>query len=173
MGLTKEYEYTDNDGDTLTIDENDCDDKAIAWVSDMSSSGFNVTAENSVPLALNVLGYDRPDLERGECATRVGGYFAQGAVIRDQIERDELMATAASALKSIDFYDQGVAARRAEEAERQKRVEAKEAARRKLLDLTDEVSTRGVNPLRADALQIAVADYKKAIEAEKQYAKAF
>jgi hypothetical protein len=172
VGLKEAHNYTDNDGDKLTIEENPDDDLAIAWVSDLSEDGFNVTVENSIPLALNVLGYDRPDA--GAAVEAIVGRYGFGRNpnhISGKDSRDELLAQSIANLLAIDAYDQRAAERKAEEeakaarvAEQMARARAKELARQKLTEVVDYVAMHGVNRLHADSLQIAVSDYKKAVD---------
>jgi hypothetical protein len=123
VGLTKEHSYTDNDGDKLTVEENPDDDLAIAWVSHLSENGFNVTAENSVPLALNILGYDRPSSAPYVAGpTTYNGRTANRSIPTSKSTRDAHVAEAIDLLIGADIFDQ-------REVER-KEFEAKAAAKR-------------------------------------------
>lgn len=132
LGLTKEHTYTDNDGDTLTVEENHEDDVAIAWVSSVSPHGFNVTAENSVPLALNALGWDKPTLEEEffSLPTKVGGHIANNEIPKSPEDRDKQLAEAVDRLRGIALYDQ-LEGRKAERvAQREKHAQEAEAKRK-------------------------------------------
>jgi hypothetical protein len=164
MGLSKEYAYTDNDGDTLTIDENGVDDEATGWISDMSEDGFNITAANSVPLALNMLGYDRPKAGAAVHA-KVGnssyGYSAD--YLLGSSSRESLVAQAIANLLAVDSYDQRQDERKARDEERKARIAARDAARARLDEVIEYTHLHGITTLNADSLQIAVSEYKKAV----------
>jgi hypothetical protein len=178
VGLTTNHKYTDRDGDTIEASEADSwaegDVVALLKATDSDSgesASVYVTPENSIPLALNVLGHDRPHV-LSNFETIVGGYKAAGVVIGSTEMRDKTLANAIAYLKSVDRYDQRVAERKAEEeakaareAEQAARVEAKEASRQRLAEVVGHVAVHGIDRVRADALQIAVADYKKAVDA--------
>lgn len=112
VGLTREYRYTDNDGDFVEIDPANriADPHDVVAVIETGSKGTAAYIKNadSVPLALNVLGHDRPELARDTARTAT-------AVVRGDGHRDELLAQAAANLRAIDLYDQHVAKKRADE----------------------------------------------------------
>jgi len=174
VGLTRDHKYTDNDGDTLLIAEADEDEPlAIAWIDKLSNPcGFNVTVENTVPLALNVLGHDRPTL--GDWA------LSSTVVVRGDGHREELLAQAAANLRAIDLYDQHVvkkkaddeaAAKAAEIAAAKARVEVanREIAERHLRKAKDAYNNAiidayrwGVSPASTATLQSALSAYETA-----------
>lgn len=161
MGLTKNHEYTDNDGDSILVRE-------AAWaegnvvalleatdsVSNESASAY-INAVDSIPLALNVLGYDRPSAEFAAAgATTYNGQSANRTIPSSKQQRDRNVVEALDLLIGADIYDQRTAER-----------EARDEARTKLAEAVDHVARNGVSRVNADTLQIAVADYKKAVDA--------
>ena len=175
MGLTKDHRYTDNDGDYIEVRKphNDPDGTVAHVATNDDEAGAYVTSNTAVPLALNVLGYDRPSSELyAEGSTQYNGKSANTPIPSSQEQRDANVALAIDYLRGADIFDQRVAEREAKAAERaayvaehEARIEAKEVARTKLAELADLVASDGVTRVRADALQIAVTDYKKAVDA--------
>ena len=191
MGLTKKHEYTDGDGDAIRIQKWTAGGH-VAHI-EAAKYGSFVNAADSIPLALNVLGHDRPQL--GEpAAVRSAGDAYYVVVIGSDAHRDELLARAAANLRAIDLYDQHVVKKKADEeaaakaaeaeealkakayaeikvaqakrdAERDKRIAAREAARMELHDLTRDAFAFGVTVSRADTLAEAVTKYKAAVAA--------
>lgn len=180
VGLTTHHKYTDNDGDTIEAFEASSwareDALALLKATDNESgesASVYVSSANSIPLALNVLGHDRP--EAGTMVQATVGHSSaafSGTYITGNDKRAALLAEAIARLLAIDAYDQRLAERKAEEeaaakreAEHKKRVDAKEFARKKLLDLTMTVADFGATPDRADELIAAAKDYKAAVAA--------
>lgn len=102
MAITKSYTYSDHSYDTIEV--SNCIGDANAYISPMDE-GVYVTTKNSVPLALHMLGHDRPVDEpvstgRFEVGTSV-------AFIPDSnFDRNELANEAAALLLAVDAYDQ-------------------------------------------------------------------
>lgn len=191
MGLTEEHRYT-NDGRKLTVERSIDDDRSVYINVGEGSYGAGIWLDfaDTVPLALNVLGYDRPELG-DEAASWSGATFCYSVVASSSDHRDELPAQAAANLKAVDLYDQSLAKKQADEeaaakaaealkakayaeikatqakrdAERDKRIAAKEAARMELHDLTRDAFALGVTASRADTLAEAVTKYKAAVAA--------
>lgn len=176
MGLTKDHNYTDSDGDTITaqtVDSDSATERGATTLLCAGGGGTYVEAAAAIPLALNVLGYDRMG-KLGGFETTVGVYVSHGVLVNSQEKRDRALAIAVANLKSIDRYDQRADERRAAEEANAAALEAKEAARRRLNEAAGRISAGVVTDLNVDTLQIALADYKKAVDAvTKQYLDAF
>jgi hypothetical protein len=163
MGLTKEHAYKDNFGDAVKVSHEVGDNFPLIETDD-GAGGVYIDAETAVPLALNVLGHDRPSL--GDLA------LTSTVVVRGDGHRDELLAQAAANLRAIDLYDQHVAKKKADE------VAAAEAARGHDARLTRVKETRaelhsaarhlsaaGVLPSSLNALKGATERYEAAQDA--------
>lgn len=167
VGLTKEHVYKGRDGDkvtasfavpdyaTATLKIEDCD-TACAYVSEA----------DSIPLALNVLGYNRPPSAHGGAGpTSYRGHEADTAIPGSQTTRDKNVALAIDLLLGADIFDQRQAAFKAEEANRAKLADDLVAAQKRLRGLSESIADYGVTAYRADELADATAKYKAAYEA--------
>jgi hypothetical protein len=105
MALSKSYSYYDSE-DSLSIHESH-NESFVAYIEPIDN-GFYIKPEDSVPLALNVLGYDRPEDERVSTGRfEVGD---AGAFIADsEAVRDRQVRTAAALLTAVDAYDKRAA----------------------------------------------------------------
>lgn len=167
MGLSKDHEYTDKDGDIIRAEQDVASGEGtIAYL--YADEGFYVDSKSSVPLALNVLGHDRPGI-LGGFETVVGGQVSSGVVINGQGLRDKTLAIAIANLKSVDRYDQRQAEREAAEDAKKARAEKLtadlETAQKELVDASQGVFDWGVTIIRAEKLADAAAKYKAAYEA--------
>lgn len=110
MALSKRHEYIDEVGDIISI-ESAVKDAAIAYVeveSEFSTVGVSVTTRSSVPLALNILGYNRPGDEQvstGRFEVGDAGAF----IASSEAARDRQVRTAAALLTAVDAYDKRTA----------------------------------------------------------------
>lgn len=103
MALTSSYSYYDNAGDELSVNEPHSGSFA-AYVT-AAEDGVYVKREDSVAVALNMLGYDRPKDERVSTGRLEVGDV--GAFIADsQATRDNQVNLAAALLTAVDAYDQ-------------------------------------------------------------------
>lgn len=166
VGLTKDHVYKDSDGDSLTA--RNAGNDGTVLITEVSADGAYVSKADSIPLALNVLGYDRMG-KLGGFETTVGGYVSHGVLVNSQEKRDQALAIAVGNLKSIDRYDQRADERRAA-AEAKKAYDAKrvadlEAATKKLRSLSETVADFGATAIRAEELAEAAAKYKAAFDA--------
>ena len=122
VSLTKYHTYTDNEGDSIRV-EHDGPEGVVAYL-DIDqvdgNDGVYVTPEFSIPLALNVLGYDRMEA-LGGFTTTIGEATSHGVLVSSPQHRDRVLSIAVAYLKSVDRYDQREAA---------KAFEAKVAAKR-------------------------------------------
>lgn len=125
VGLTKEHVYTDEDGDTIEVQKkNEGEPHAVIGVKDESYA--YIQPEYSIPLALNVLGYDRPSAKPYAAGpTKYRDATANEAIPGSQIARDTNIAKAIDLLIGADIYDQRIAKRKADE---DAKVEADKAA---------------------------------------------
>lgn len=101
MAVTREYTYSDNDFDTIEVSQGG--GIGTAYISPMDE-GFYVTPKNSVALALNMLGHDRPVDEpvstgRFEVGTQ-SAFLANSAE-----ERNKMLDAAAALLLAVDATD--------------------------------------------------------------------
>lgn len=177
VGLTKEYRYDDPHNSRRLEIERSIDDNQGVYINVSnkaigSSAGIWLRHEDTVPLALNVLGRNRPEL--GEWA------LASTVVVRGDGHRDEVLAQAAANLRAIDLYDQHLvkkkadeeaAAKAAEIAAAKARVEVanREIAERHLrkakaayLNAVDEAFYEGDSVDAAAKLQAALSSYETA-----------
>lgn len=123
VGLTKRHEYIDSDGDKVTASYAvPAGATACLQVEDCDTACAYVSKTDSVALALNVLGYDRPGTAQSSFVAEVGNYTAGQATPGGQHSRDALLAEAIAKLQAVDSFDQ-------REVER-KEFEAKAAAKR-------------------------------------------
>jgi hypothetical protein len=135
MGLTKDHEYTDNEGDAIRVEAADPLDArdAVAFLNIKQvddDEGFYVLPAFSIPLALNVLGYDRPSAAQFSFVAEVGNYTAGKTAPTGQYSRDALLAEAIASLRAVDAYDQRQVERKAKEDAKAK-AEAEAAAKAK------------------------------------------
>lgn len=171
MGLTKEHVYKDTENDrTLRIEDSVSDPQApyINVAGKGSGAGIWLDRADTIPLALNVLGFDRMG-KLGGFETTVGGYVSHGVLVNSQEKRDQALAIAIANLKSIDRYDQRADERKAAE-EAKKAHDAKliadlESTKQKLRELSETVADFGVTAIRAEELAEAAAKYKAAFDA--------
>ncbi|MDR6794334.1 hypothetical protein J2X12_002929 [Pseudarthrobacter oxydans] len=178
MGLTTSHKYTDNDGDTIKVSEADSwaksDVVALLEATDSDSgesASVYVTPEYSVPLALNVLGYDRPHI-LSNFETVVGNSTSLGVVINSSEMRDKTLANAIAYLKSVDRYDQRTAERKAEEeaaaqAKRdaeyaKQKQESYDRAKRSYADAIRDQFATGINAESTAKVQAALSAYETA-----------
>lgn len=119
MALTKDHEYYDKDGDTIGVEVTSDTTHGVY----LASGGAYVQPEHSVPLALNILGHDRPVDERVSTGRfEVGD---AGAFIADsQVARDRQVDTAAALLTAADAYDKRVIRLATAEKRRQQALES-------------------------------------------------
>jgi len=107
MTLTKRHEYVDSDGERIGVDNAEGNpDDTIAWLDtdpEGTSDGFYVDVRSSVPLALNILGHDRPDDD--PLATRFAVESSVAHIASTQSARDIQLNLAAALLKAVDGYD--------------------------------------------------------------------
>ena len=178
MGLTKYHTYTDNEGDSIRV-EHDGPEGVVAYLDIEQvdgNDGVYVTPEFSIPLALNVLGYDRPSAKPYAAGpTKYRDATANEAIPGSQVARDTNIAKAIDLLIGADIYDQRVAANKAAgEVKAAKEAKAKRdaelnaelaATTRKLRNLSETVADFGVTAIRAEEIAEAAAKYKAAFEA--------
>jgi hypothetical protein len=110
VALTKSYKYIDNDGDEITVSE------APEWVANIvatleardvdedEGATVYVTSRDSVPLALNMLGYDRPE-DGPLMPASVSVDDAVAFLADSQAARDLQVKNAAALLMAVDAYD--------------------------------------------------------------------
>lgn len=145
MGLTKTHDYKSqgNEGRVLIAEAVIGRDPSISTVflapESNRADGVFIKNADSIPLALNVLGYDRDDIASGYInePTVVGGQQANEPTPRTTAERNKRVATAIDYLRGADIFDrrqaEHVAAEEAAAVERKAKEEA-EAARRKVAE---------------------------------------
>ena len=121
VGLTKEHVYkVDADGRELSI-EGSVRDPRSAYISVLNrktSRGAAIWLDHAdtIPLAINVLGYDRPSAERNAAGpTTYNGHTAHATIPSSQERRDANVALAIDYLRGADIYDQRQAELEAEE----------------------------------------------------------
>lgn len=171
VGLTKEHVYKDKDGDIIEIHKNDEEPHAVIGVKE----GYYayIQPEYSLPLAINVLGYDRPSAEPyASTATEYNGQFANTPIPTSKEARDANIAKAVDLLIGADIADQRIAANKAADevkaakaAKLEARISAKEFARVSLASAVNVARDFGISPSRADELIAAASDYKAAVAA--------
>lgn len=133
LGLTKDYEYPDFEGDAIkamSIDD-DIDARGAALVVSAPAGGAYVDPKHALPLAINVLGYDRPSAERFEAGpTEYNGHKANRLIPSSQSLRDANIAEAIDLLIGADIFDQREAGRAEAAAKRKAEQEAQTRAAR-------------------------------------------
>lgn len=163
MGLTKEHHYEDADGDTILVQDisaSSAKRRGATALLQAAGGGTFVEPGNSVPLALNVLGYDRPGAGDGSSVS-ADGFFVPGIRIQGDAQRAELAAKAISYLKSVDIYDQQAAERKAKEAEEAAAKAAELAAAKAWVEVANrEIAERLLRKAKA-AYQGAIIDAYK------------
>lgn len=136
MGLSKTHEYATLGGPTdrrliveKVLGRNPEDATAFLAAGDRRNGVF-VTNADSVPLALNVLGYDRPGTEMHAAGpTSYNGHVANKTIPTTQWKRDANVAKAIDLLRGADVFDQRTAANKAaDEVEAAKKKAIEEAA---------------------------------------------
>lgn len=167
MGLNKEHVYKDQDGDKVTASFAVPDyATATLTVDDGDTACAYVSKADSVPLALNVLGYNRPQHSGvGSVRASVNGITTTGYLPASQTLRDQRFAEAIAGLLAVDVYDQREASRKADEERARKLTEDLVAAQQKLRGISEDVADHGVTAFRADELAKAAAVFKAAYEA--------
>jgi hypothetical protein len=127
MALTKDHKYIDSDCDTIEdqtpADEAVEEDGALGLVYLPNTGGTYILPKFSVPLALNVLGHDRPVDER----VSTGRFDLGGAtayIADNQAARDHQVNLAAALLTAVDAYDQRATRLATAEERRQKAAES-------------------------------------------------
>jgi hypothetical protein len=134
VGLTTSHKYTDNDGDTIEVNAAHHGGDGVTAVlkaTDSDSGEYAsvyVNAVDGIPLALNMLGHDRPHI-LSNFETTVGEATHHGVVIVSTEHRDRTAAAAIAYLKSVDRYDQRQAERKAKEDAKAKAEAAAKAKR--------------------------------------------
>ena len=98
MGLTGNYKYTDNDGDWIEV-EGDVGRPLVKT----SDEGAYVGEAESLPLALNVLGYDLDEEDR--LADNVSVEDAVVIIAQTPMLRDFQLRHAAALLKAVIAFD--------------------------------------------------------------------
>jgi len=169
MGLTKDHKYTDNDGDYIEVRKpHDWEDGGVVAVleandvdSDESATAY-VNAVDSIPLALNVLGYDRPSAELNAAGpTAYNNHTAHTPIPLSKEWRDANVATAIDYLRGADIYDQRAAERKAaevaNEAEYKRLLEARDKANVELHEAAKRINTLGIYHVSLDGLTKALA----------------
>jgi len=120
MTLAKTYRYYDNGEDSLVIGEPHSD-LFTAYVEPIED-GFYVKPEDSIPLALNVLGHDiHPD---NPLAASVSVEDAVVQLAHTPMARDFQLSHAAALLKAVDAYDKRAVRLATAEIRRQRALEA-------------------------------------------------
>lgn len=101
MTLTKEHEYKDTEGDHVKVHSAlNAGDTAFV---EAHADGVYVHSEFAAPLALNILGHDRPDDDPLATKFEVEG---QGAFIASSpAVRNQQLNLAAAILMAVDGYD--------------------------------------------------------------------
>lgn len=177
VGLTKNHKYTDEDGDFIEVEPRGSyaseDVVASFTVTDCASheeATTHLRQTDSVPLAINALGYDRAEL-LDNLVVQHEGYVANGRVIRNEDERREVFAKAVAFLKSVDRYDQRDVQRKAAEAEAAAKREAdyarhkQESFDRSKLAYADAIRDQIASGIDADStakVQAALSAYETA-----------
>jgi hypothetical protein len=121
MALTKSHTYTDQDGDTIEVPQSfpGFPDVLLRLADSEDSIGVYVDPKDAAPLALNILGHDRPDYE--PLATTFSVEEAVAHIAGSKSSRDAQLNLAAALLKAVDAYDRREK-RRATDAERRERA---------------------------------------------------
>jgi hypothetical protein len=166
VGLTTSHIYTDQDNDSIEVTQTS---NAVACVTVNGGRAAYVKAEHSVPLALNVLGHDRPHSLTDYKAT-VGGQSAYSVTIESQAQRDRALAGAIASLKSVDRYDQKAAQRKAEAEAQAKRdaeyakqkQESFDRAKQAYADAIRDQIASGIDAESAAKVQAALSAYETA-----------
>jgi hypothetical protein len=160
VGLTKEYRYEDRHNNRRLEIERSIDDSQSVYINvsnrvNSSSAGLWLDYADAVPLALNVLGYDRPTLGERQGAL-AGGWYDAGMVVTSDSHRDKQLAQAAASLRAIDLYDQHLVKKRADEAAAAKAAEIA-AAKARVEVANREIAERHFRKAKA-AYQDALID---------------
>jgi hypothetical protein len=107
MALTRDQTYYDKDNDSIEVQKPDEDaveeHGALGLIYLSTNGGTYVMPEYAAPLALNVLGYDREDVE--PLAISVSAEDAVVQIARTPMTRDFQLRHAAALLKAVDAYD--------------------------------------------------------------------
>lgn len=125
MALTKDHKYYDSDNDLIEVqlaDDDAVEERgALGLIYLDTTGGAYVEPEFAAPLALNILGHDRPADEPVSTGRfRVGE--ADVFIADNKIGRDHQVNTAAALLTAVDAYDQR--ARRLASAEQRRKSAA-------------------------------------------------
>jgi hypothetical protein len=160
MKLTKDHKYTDGDGDTIRVEANGGGPEGTIYLAidqvDGNEGAF-ITKADSVPLALNILGHDRPDDDPLATSFDVNGRFAHLADSKS--DRHAQLDVAAALLMAVDAYDRR-AVRRASAEER------RNAAAMRLTDKVGELHNAGPGPFTGEEigkLREALGNYDAAL----------
>jgi hypothetical protein len=154
LGLTKNHEYPDFEGDAIkatTIDA-DIDARGAALVIQAPRGGAYVDPQHALPLAINVLGHDRLGASDRIPAVTVGEFTADGEAYApsSQWERDKNAAWAISYLLGADRFDQ-------RQLERKKHEEEAEAKRKAAYEAHKKESFERAKEAYADAIRDQIA----------------
>lgn len=117
LGLTRDYTYDDGDNAYISVHpkEGDEPEDVVALIEAPDGVMPYVRAKDSVPIALNILGRDRPT--PGASVMVAVGRHAAGYTsdaISGSDSRDRLLVAAIANLLAIDAYDQRCAESKAE-----------------------------------------------------------
>ncbi|MBT2587986.1 hypothetical protein [Arthrobacter sp. ISL-95] len=135
LGLTKDHKYTDSDGDAIEVSApHNAPEGTVAHLlieqGGDDGVGVYVDASTSVPLAINVLGYDRPSAGRSAAgATRYNGHEVNRMIPGNHDERDANVAEAIDLLRGADIFDQREASKAAAAGAEAKRKADYEASK--------------------------------------------
>lgn len=177
LGLTKEHTYTDNDGDYIEIDATTSTPESVAMLTVTNNDSGRLASayigkSDSIPLALNALGWDRPDVTaRSWPKTVVGNETSDMPIPRKIDERDRLHALAIECLRAVDIYDQRVAQRKQheEEAEAKRKAEYEaskkesfERAKEAYADAIRDQIAAGIDADSTAKVQVALSAYETA-----------
>lgn len=131
LGITRDYVYDDEDGAYIATHpkEGGKPEDVVALIEVPDGVMPYVRASNSVPLALNILGYDRPSAELFAAGpTTYNGHTANRVIPSSQGDRDAAVAEAIDLLIGADIFDQRQAGKAATEAKRKAEYEASKLA---------------------------------------------
>ena len=105
MALTNHHKYVDQDGDSIDVPRSyeGFPDVLLQLTSSDECVGVYVTDGNAAPLALNILGHDRPDDD--PLAVKFIVEESTAHIAHSQTARDAQLNLAAALLMSVDGYD--------------------------------------------------------------------
>lgn len=126
MTLTKDHRYADHENDSIEVQT--ADDGAIEEAGSLgllylgSSGGAYVEPKFAAPLALNILGHDRPDDD--PLAAKFSVEDSTAHIASSQFFRDEQLNLAAALLMAVDAYDRREKRRATAEERRERAAES-------------------------------------------------